>query len=604
METIGIATMTCPNPPAAAPASPHTLVRWVLLLAGLMLAALITWAVGRAEWSIQSLSAAQPSPPAEAAAAAAPGAVGAVVSTGPVRGVRIPCVSYAPFRREGHSPFDPALRLSGAELRDDLRQLATVTDCVRLYGVGHGLDQVPAIAREIGLRVVLGAWIDRDEVASRRELDRALALAREYPDVVRMLVVGNEVLLRQERRPEDLAALLQATRAVSPVPVAYADVWEFWLRHAAVLTPAVDIAAIHLLPYWEDEPVGLSQAVDHVLRLHDHVRARLGPLPVWVAETGWPSLGRQRGPAIPGVREQAAFVRGLLTQAPAAGLDYNLIEGFDQPWKRALEGAMGGAWGLFDARAQARDPHGPGGRWPPDPVARWTLAGAMAGFLVGLLALTLPTAMSVRATGQAGGPTALERLCRLVIACLCGALLAHHLSTATAWVRHGHEALMAGACVAAVVWMAAMAWAPTGGQTGVEGRMTQWARHAVLLLMATSLLPLALDGRYRPLPWSLWAIPAMVVMWSAAARPLHHPARTVGLSETLLARLILLAAAGLTVSEGLANRQAMGVAVGAAITAGVSLWEARRWGRHRAAADARAAAHAPATTAQADASAS
>jgi len=37
-------------------------------------------------------------------------------------------------------------------------------------------------------------------------------------------------------------------------------------------------------------------------------------------------------------------------------LNYNFIEGFDQPWKRGQEGAMGGNWGVFDSEGQAKFP--------------------------------------------------------------------------------------------------------------------------------------------------------------------------------------------------------------------------------------------------------
>jgi exo-beta-1,3-glucanase (GH17 family) len=267
--------------------------------------------------------------------------------------LRLPCVSYAPFRRPGHSPFDPALRVDPAMIEADLRLLSQVTGCVRTYGLDHGLDAVPAIARKLGLRVVLGAWIDGNAVTNQAQLDQALELSRDYADVIDLLVVGNEVLLRGELPPAELANLLARARRESAVPVAYADVWEFWLRHADVLRPHVDVVAAHVLPYWEDEPVAIEQAVLHVAAVNAKIRAFFAPLPVFIAETGWPAAGRQRGAAVPGRLEQARFIRELLARQDAT-LHYNLIEGFDQPWKRQLEGAMGGYWGLFAADGTQR----------------------------------------------------------------------------------------------------------------------------------------------------------------------------------------------------------------------------------------------------------
>ena len=157
-------------------------------------------------------------PPAAASAASGPGvapSTGATVGSSTVAAEarsRLPCLSYAPFRRPGHTPFDADLRVSPAQIEEDLRLLATVTGCVRTYGVSQGLEAVPMIARRVGLRVLLGAWIGSNTADDDRELDRAIALAREHADVVDLLLVGNEVLLRGERSPASLVALLDRAR--------------------------------------------------------------------------------------------------------------------------------------------------------------------------------------------------------------------------------------------------------------------------------------------------------------------------------------------------------------------------------------------------------
>ena len=92
----------------------------------------------------------------------------------------LPCVSYAPFRRAGETPFDAGLHIAPQAIEADLRLLRAVTGCVRTYGLDHGLDAVPAVARRLGLRVVLGAWIGRDAAANEAQLRRALDLAHEY----------------------------------------------------------------------------------------------------------------------------------------------------------------------------------------------------------------------------------------------------------------------------------------------------------------------------------------------------------------------------------------------------------------------------------------
>ena len=71
-----------------------------------------------------------------------------------------------------------------------------------------------------------------------------------------------------------------------------------------------------------------------------------------IAEFGWPSAGYNFHDADPGRIEQAMVLRDFVTRAEAYGIDYNIIEAIDQPWK-TMEGGVGPYWGLFDASRQA-----------------------------------------------------------------------------------------------------------------------------------------------------------------------------------------------------------------------------------------------------------
>ena len=108
---------------------------------------------------------------------------------------RIQCVSYAPFRGND-SPLDEATRVSASDIEEDLTKLARLTDCVRTYSNENGLDQVPAIARRLGLKVIQGLWLGSDRKKNRARIDATVALAKQYRDTITAIVVGNEVLLR------------------------------------------------------------------------------------------------------------------------------------------------------------------------------------------------------------------------------------------------------------------------------------------------------------------------------------------------------------------------------------------------------------------------
>lgn len=268
---------------------------------------------------------------------------------------RIACVSYAPYRKAGETPFDPGAVVSPERIEEDLTALARRFDCVRTYSVGAGLDQVPAIARRHGMKVLLGIWLSRTALDNERELSRGIAVARENRDVVRAVVVGNEVLLRGELPQTTLAMLVRRVRDATGLPVTYADVWEFWLKYPEV-GKAVSFITIHILPYWEDEPVGVADALVHVREVRARMQAAFPDRDILIGETGWPSAGRERREAVPSRVNQARYVREFLTWAEASGVRYNLIEAFDQPWKRRLEGTVGGYWGLYDDGLEEKFP--------------------------------------------------------------------------------------------------------------------------------------------------------------------------------------------------------------------------------------------------------
>ncbi len=315
---------------------------------------------------------------AAAAIVAAWGWLGAAVEMpasplGP--GEKIPCVSYAPFRGD-QDPFGPDVPIDPRQIEEDLVRLKPLTDCIRTYSVDHGLDQIPEIAARHGMKVMLGLWLSSLPDASRHQTETAIALARRFPDVIQSIVVGNEVLLRGEMSAPDLVATIRAVKAQVTMPVTYADVWEFWLRYPEIAT-AVDFITIHILPYWEDFPIPVGAAAAHVGAIRNQVAAAFPNREILIGEFGWPSAGRMREGALPSPANQARVVQQVLAQAKRDGYRVNVIEAFDQPWKRRLEGTVGGHWGLYDAYdRQAKFTWG--AAVSNHPAWRWQAGGGVA----------------------------------------------------------------------------------------------------------------------------------------------------------------------------------------------------------------------------------
>jgi glucan 1,3-beta-glucosidase len=270
---------------------------------------------------------------------------------------KLQCVSYAPFRG-AQTPLVPTTQISPEQIAQDLAQLAKITDCVRTYSIENGLDQVPALAAKVGLKVIQGIWLSSNRIKNLAQISVAIELTKEHPDVITALVVGNEVLLRGEMTTSDLAANIRSVKSRVRVPVTYADVWEFWLRNREVYE-AVDFVTIHILPYWEDIPIRAKFAANHVDDIRKRMAVAFPNKEILIGETGWPSAGRMREGALPSRTNQARVVSEILDLAKREKFRVNLIEAYDQPWKRQLEGTVGGYWGMInDAQRAIKYPAG------------------------------------------------------------------------------------------------------------------------------------------------------------------------------------------------------------------------------------------------------
>ena len=261
-------------------------------------------------------------------------------------GHKLPCVSYAPFR-DGQSPLVEGTRVEPWQIDEDLALLSRYTDCVRTYSTAEGVDQVVPTARRYGLKVLLGLWLSNKPEKNREQVATGIALAKANADVIAGVIVGNEVLLRGEMSVSDLIGTIREVKAQVPEPVTYADVWEYWLRYSDVQN-AVDFVTIHILPYWEDFPIPAEFAAAHVSAIRKEVAAAIPGKEIVIGEFGWPSAGRMREGARPSPSNQARALTETLAVAQRQNFRLNVIEAFDQPWKRALEGAAGGYWGIVE----------------------------------------------------------------------------------------------------------------------------------------------------------------------------------------------------------------------------------------------------------------
>lgn len=413
---------------------------------------------------------------------------------------KLQCVSYAPYYQEGRSPFIPLTLTGKDQIDQDLALLAKRFNCIRTYSVDQGLDYVPEAASRIGLKVLLGAWIGWTHADNMRELNLALQRANQYPDTVIGLVVGNEVLLRREQTQAAMQKYLAYANEHTQVPVTYADVWEFWLKNRA-LESSVDFVTTHILPYWEDIPRSVDDADTHV-KLAMHKLQNVFSKPILIGETGWPSVGRQRGAAVPSQVNQARYFREFIQMANTHGWHYNLIEAMDQPWKRVLEGTVGGHWGLYSSGLEPK--FGFSGPVADRQDGWWPLFGGLAGVVIfWLLVMRVGEQRRSILYGM------------LSLGALVGATVPLQLSYLTTASRDAIEWLaLGGLFVIGGLSLLSMPFLlkANGGPDSYALRARKIMQSCLLILLAGAAIAsylLSVDGRYRDFPLSLYWLPVL-----------------------------------------------------------------------------------------------
>jgi len=303
-------------------------------------------------------------------------------------------VSYGPHR-EGQSPGGE--QPTEAQLREDLTILDQHFDLIRVYGSGVGAETMLRIIRDdgLGLRVMLGAWLGRDQAtpsqlageafiegeplmpdeeslaANRVQISEVIRLANAYPDEVWAVNVGNETRVWWTSHPvtiEHLIEYLREVREAVQAPVTTADDYNFWNREESKAVAAeCDFIALHAYAMWNKQL--LDDAVGWTDEQYRAVRELHGDeIPIVITEAGWATgmvdYGQQSELILgePGFEQQTEFTKAFLEWATKNRIAHFLFEAFDEPWKGGDDPAeVEKHWGMwFESRE-------------PKAAARWLM---------------------------------------------------------------------------------------------------------------------------------------------------------------------------------------------------------------------------------------
>lgn len=311
------------------------------------------------------------------------------------------------------------------QLKEDLKILSAMgIKLLRTYNVYYdeaanlleAIRQLKAADPSFEMYLMLGAWIDcknawtdqppnHDEESEKNagEIDRAVALAQKYPDIVKIIAVGNEAMVKWAERyyvqpgvilkwVNHLQNLKKQGKLPKALWVTSSDNFASWggggseyhVEDLNALIKAVDFISMHTYPmhdthynpdFWgvpEDE-LGLSdlekidaamlRARDYAVSQYQSVVRYMKSLgldkPVHIGETGWATQSNEHygkeGSRACDEYKSALYYRHIREWTNAAGLTCFYFEAFDEQWKDAANpGGSENHFGLFNLQAQAK----------------------------------------------------------------------------------------------------------------------------------------------------------------------------------------------------------------------------------------------------------
>lgn len=335
--------------------------------------------------------------------------------------------NYQAICYEGYREKSRELQPSIAQLQEDLKILSAVgIKIVRTYNVqlAHASNLLKAIQELKGtdpnfeMYVMLGAWIDcknawTDQAPDHNieseqnegEIGRAVALANQYPDIVKILAVGNEAMVKWAAsyyaQPSVILKWVnhvQSLKASGQLPkdlwITCSDDFASWgggdssyhTEDLEKIIKAVDFISMHTYPYhnthynpdfWrvpadestlsevEKADAAVVRAVAFAKAQYDSVASYVKSLgvnkPIHIGETGWASASDgfygSEGSRATDEYKQGKYYQHMRNWTNSSGISCFYFEAFDEQWKDAANPkGSENHFGLFKLNGEAKYP--------------------------------------------------------------------------------------------------------------------------------------------------------------------------------------------------------------------------------------------------------
>ena len=247
---------------------------------------------------------------------------------------------FSPYE-EGQEPGDP---ISEAQIRRKLEIILPYTKWIRTFSCTKGNEQIPKIAKEYGLKTLVGAWLGDDAEINENEIEGLIALSKAgFVDVA---AVGNEVMYRGDLEEDELITFINRVKNEIPnIPVGYVDAY-YEFSDRPKITEACDVILANCYPYWEG--CSLEYSLVYMKQMYQQALNAGKGKKVIITETGWPSKGTSLEGAHPSYDNALRYFINAQKWSKDDAIEMFYFSSFDESWKVGSEGDVGAFWGLWD----------------------------------------------------------------------------------------------------------------------------------------------------------------------------------------------------------------------------------------------------------------
>jgi glucan 1,3-beta-glucosidase len=243
---------------------------------------------------------------------------------------------------DGQKPGDI---ISEEQVRRRMKIIAPYTKWVRSFSCTEGNEFIPIIAKEYGIKTLVGAWLGDDPAVNEREIEGLIKLSNE--GLVDIAAVGNEVMYRKDLTEDELLEFIDKVRTAIPatIPVGYVDAYyEFTIKPR--ITAACDVILTNCYPFWEG--CNLEYSWGHMKQMYHQALHAGNGKKVIITETGWPSQGESFKDSHPSKENAMKYFLNTQLWSQEENIDIFYFSSFDESWKVGAEGEVGAYWGIWD----------------------------------------------------------------------------------------------------------------------------------------------------------------------------------------------------------------------------------------------------------------